>query len=363
MMKQLPSFDNAQKAIRGGKDPRAFLHLGILYAQGIGTSQDEILAQYFIKKALDMGCKEAEKYLDFGYESGAKDFGDEINTFIENSNDISRETITKLRMRIEKERMAGNIGNLAKIRKHFQLFYPEYNREKAISDILNNRHTVDADILFALSTADNRSEVYLELQDRLLQQLYAPITSVTKVYDDIIKADDTNLLGKDESELAQCIVNLTSSYGAICKKYGIKPQYIFSLDSLGLYPYIRVFDLATLRRQGFKALLSIKDVEATIRDKFLECLDSDEKLLNVCEEVKNQDIQLFLISFVELNIDIESLEINSLSLLKAYRNKDLEPLAKHINAFIYRLNKAGIENHLPYYSSGFLPPIDLSIGP
>jgi hypothetical protein len=69
---------------------------------------------------------------------------------------------------------------------------------------------------------------------------------------------------------------------------------------------------------------------------------------------------LFLISFVELNIDIESLEIDSLALLKAYRNKDLEPLAKHINAFIYRLNKAGINNHLPYYSSGFLPPIDLT---
>jgi hypothetical protein len=135
------------------------------------------------------------------------------------------------------------------------------------------------------------------------------------------------------------------------------------LDSLGLYPYIKVSDLALLRKQGFRALLSIKDVEVVIRNKFLDCLDSDEKLLNVCEEVKNQDIQLFLISFVELNIDIESLEINSLSLLKAYRNKDLEPLAKHINAFIYRLNKAGIENHLPYYSSGFLPPIDLSKEP
>ena len=217
------------------------------------------------------------------------------------------------------------------------LFYPEYNREKAISDILNNRHTVDADILFTLSTGDNRSEVYIESQDRLLQQLYDPITSDTQLYDDIIEADDTDLLGKDENELLQCIVNLTSSYGAICKKYGIKPQYIFSLDSLGLYPYIRVFDLALLRRQGFRALLSVKDVDSAIHEKFLNCLDSDEKLLNVCEEIKDQDLQLFLISFVELNIDIESLEINSLSLLKAYRNKNLEPLAKHINALSHTI--------------------------
>lgn len=338
----------------------AFLHLGILYAQGVDVSRNDILANYFLKKALDMGCKEAEEYLEWGYESGAKDFGDEINTIIGDYNDISRETMAKLKVRIEKERMAGNIGNLARMRQNLLMFYPEYSRENAISDILNNRHTVDADILFTLSTGDNRSEVYIESQDRLLQQLYDPITSDTQLYDDIIEADDTDLLGKDENELLQCIVNLTSSYAAICKKYGIKPQHIFSLNSLRLYPYIKVSDLALLRRQGFRALLSVKDVDSAIHEKFLNCLDSDEKLLNVCEEIKDQDLQLFLISFVELNIDIESLEINSLALLRAYRNHNLLPLAEHLNAFVERLNKAGIKNHLPNYTLGYLPPIDLS---
>ena len=51
MMKQLPSFADAQRAIREGKDPMAFFHLGILYAQGNGTTQDEILAHYFLQKA------------------------------------------------------------------------------------------------------------------------------------------------------------------------------------------------------------------------------------------------------------------------------------------------------------------------
>ena len=57
-MIKLPSLAEAQKALKGGKDSRAFLHLGILYAQGLGTEQDDVLATYFIKKALDMGCKE-----------------------------------------------------------------------------------------------------------------------------------------------------------------------------------------------------------------------------------------------------------------------------------------------------------------
>ena len=357
---QLPSYNIACKAIRDGKDPMAFLHLGILYTQGVDVSRNDILANYFLKKALDMGCKEAEEYLEWGYESGTKDFGDEINTIIGNFNEIPRETIAKLKVRIEKERMAGNIGNLARMRQNLLIFYPEYSREKAISDILNNHHTVDADILFTLSTADNRSEIYIDSQDRLLQQLYASVIGNKQLYEAIIEADDTDLLEKDESELAQCVVNLTSSYDTICKKYRIKTQEIFSLDSLGLYPYIKVSDLALLRKQGFRALLSIKDVDTAIQEKFLNCLDSDEKLLNVCEEVKDQDTQLFLISFVELNIDIESLEINSLALLKAYRNNNLTPLAEHINAFVDRLNKVGIKNHLPFYTLGILPPIDLS---
>ena len=343
MMKQLPSFDDAQKAIRGGEDPRAFLHLGILYAQGIGVTPNHILAHYFLKKALDMGCKEAMDYMEWGYESGTKDFGDEINAIIGDSNDLSREMIAKLKVKVEKERVAGNIGNLARIRKHLQLFYPEYNREKAISDILNNRHTVNADILFTLSTADNRSEVYIKSQDRLLQQLYARVTNDTVLCDAIKEVDVADLLGQDERELVQCLVNLTSSYDKICKRNGIKPQDFFSLETLGMYPYIKVSDLALLRKQGFRALLSVKDVDSSIRDKFMECLDSDEQLLNVCEEVKDQDIQLFLISFVELNIDIESLEINSLALLKAYRNNNLTPLVEHINAFVDRQNKAGIK--------------------
>ena len=51
MITNLPTYDEARKAIRGGKDPVAFMHLGILYAQGIGVTQNHILAHYFLKKA------------------------------------------------------------------------------------------------------------------------------------------------------------------------------------------------------------------------------------------------------------------------------------------------------------------------
>ena len=361
MITNLPTYDEARKAIRGGKDPVAFLHLGILYAQGIGVTQNHILAHYFLKKALDMGCKEAEQYMYLGYEAGTSDFGVEIESAIGDENSVSPTTRAKLKAKIEKERIEGNIGNLSKIRQYLQLFYPEYRKEKAISDILNNRHTVDADILFTLSTADNRSEVYLASQDRLLEKLYAPIITNPQLYKTIIELNDTDLMGKDESELAQCIVNLTSSYGIICKKNRISPCEIYTLDTLSFYPYIKIADLALLRKQGFRALLSIKDVDPIIQNKFLNSLDGDEMLLNVCEEIKDQDVQLFLISFVELNIDIESLEIMSFNLLKSYRNNNVEPLVEHLNDFVNRLETCNIQHDLPIFTTHNLPPLDFSV--
>ena len=78
MIANLPTYDEARKAIRGGNDPMAFLHLGVIYANGIGITQNHILACYFFRKALDLGCQEAEEYLNMEYESGIKDFADII---------------------------------------------------------------------------------------------------------------------------------------------------------------------------------------------------------------------------------------------------------------------------------------------
>ena len=355
-MMKLPSLAKAQKALKRGKDARAFLHLGILYAQGLGTEQDDLLATYFIKKALDMGCKEAEEYINIQYESGKKDFAADIESHISDDCSVSQETIAKLRARVDVERKAKHYGNLSKIRQHLALIYPEYNREKAIEDILSDRDTLDADILYSTSTFDNRSEIFLELQERLLSQLYVQVESD----DDMWEYINTDALGKDESELAQCVVNLTSSYDNICKKYNVERKVIYDLESLGLYPYIKIKAMVTLRQQGFRCLLSIKDIDPIINDEFIEKLDDDQALLDVCEKIKDQDLQLFLISFVELNIDLDSLEITSMSLLRAYRNNDFTPLVEHINAFVGRLNKAGIKNHLPLYTIEHLPHIDLS---
>lgn len=353
MIANLPTYDEARKAIRDGKNPMAFLYLGIIYANGFGIIQNHILACYFYKKALDLGCLEAERYMNIEYESGIKDFATDINSAMDDS--PSRDKIANLKKRIEQERMSGNYGNLSKTRKHLPSFYPSYNKEKAISDILHNRETTDADILYSLCTSDNQSEIYIDSQESVLKQLYAPISM-----DKIAESMNTDLLSKDESELAQCLVNMTASYDEICQKFDVDRKELCPLESLELFPYIRIPSLGQLRKQAFRCLLSIKDIDPQIRDKYLNCLDCDESLLNICEEdIKDQSIQMFLISFVELNLDIETLHLASLTLLHAFRNKNLMPLADHLNTFVDRLTAAGIKHDFPHFSTENLPPIQL----
>lgn len=355
MNMKLPPFPVAQRAVCGTHNPMDFLHLGIMYAEGIGIASNAILAHYFIQKAIDMGCREAEEYLHLQYESGKRDFATEMESIIGDTSSFSKETAAKVWGRAEVERKAKNYGNLSKISEYLPWVYPEYNRVKAINDILNDRDTIDADILLATCTTDNTSEIYIEQQEKLLSQLFAPFRTINIDWDDL----DADILERDESELAQCLVNYTDTYDIICRRYHVDRKEIFTLKTLKFYPYVKTKDLALLRRQGLRCLLSVKDTDPAIREKYLNNLRDDKTLLDICEHIKDQDLQLFLISFVELNIDLDALEINALRLLRAYRNGDLAPLAERLNTFAERLTKHGISHDLPTFSPEMLPPLNL----
>ena len=355
MISTLPSYDEARIAIKDGKDAKAFFNLGLLYAKGIGVRQNNILAQYFLKKAVDLGCEEAKAYEGVIYETGEIDFPAQIKRMLGNAEDASPETIAALRKRIEIERKAKNYGYLSVLREQLPAFYPEYDKEKAMDDILNGRDTLDADILFATSTSDNRSEIYVEKQDRLLQQLYAPVEAQNVSWDEM----DDDILEVEAAELLECMRNITVAYKIICHQFKIKEQDFLTPESLKTLPYIKVSDLLLLRYQGLRCLLSIKDVDPIICDKFLDNLYKDDELLNICELVKEQNLQLFLISFVELNIDIESIEIVSWRLFRDYRMNHIENLADHINVFVAKMKGFGYELNLPIYTTETLPPINL----
>ena len=279
-----------------------------------------------------------------------------LPTYDEALNDKDHTANAKLRKSIEKALRAGNNGIISRLGTIPQLLYPSYSQEKGISDILNNRDTADAALLFALSTKDNKSEIYISSQESVLSQLYAPIS----MNRDIMEHMTEDVLSDYECSLIFCIKNLTFSYNNICQRYKVERQELCPLSPSEQYPFINPAALLRIRKQTFKCLLSIKDITPVIRDQFLKELDDNVKLIGISDSIKDLELQLFLMSFVELNIDIEAWETITLSLLRAFRNGDLEPLAKHLNAVVKRLSEACIEHDLPIYTKDNLPPIKFS---
>ena len=335
----------ARKAVRNATNPMAFLRLGTLYAQGIGTKENHVLSNYFYEKALAMGCKEAESLIDHEYDTGQRSIVRDIEIAMEDIEAMAPYKIERLKSRLEKERLKKNYGNLSRVRNHLPFFYPDYNQEQGYDDLLNHRDTIDADICYSLCTADNWSEVNIGVLESMLQQLYAPITQDLKLFQSIVDSKNCTLSEDEDNGLRQCLVNLRSSYDA-------------KIDLSAWYPYFKVSLIPLLRLQAFRCLLSIRDIDPHIHD-FMNCLGSDEESLNVCEVVQDQDIQLFLISYVELNIDTDSILIAHQKLLRLYKNHHLRPLVQQLNAYIERMTDAGIEHQLPEFTEDNLPPIDI----
>lgn len=347
-MKEKEIYDNARVAIRNAKDPLAFLHLGNLYAQGIGTLENHVLANYFYDKAVRMGCSEADEYIAREYELDTRDISNDVEKMVDSSGALSLATIKKL---IQTERAKGNFGVLSRLRDQLYFLYSNYDKKKAISDLLNDRDSEDADFYYATCTSNNQSEINLNQLDSFMSQLYAPIIQDKVLFKKINETSNYNILGKDAYDLLQCIVNLNSAYNAVCRRHKIKKKELTTIESMDFFPYIKASSLPLLRKQGLRCLLSVKDVDPRINDKYLNSLESDEQLLNVCEEISNdEDLQLLLITYVELNIDIETIAFNYRYLMNAYRSKNLQPLAAHLNEFTDRLSKAGIDHQLPEFT-------------
>ena len=342
----------ARKAIRGGKDPMAFLSLGKLYAQGIGTTENHVLANYFYEKALYMGSKEAERFISHEYDTGMRDIATEFIRAVnrtESVDDIPAAKMDRFWKQIEKERIKKNYGILSRLRDNLHVFYPDYDREQAFDDILNNRDTVNADICFAISNNDNYTDVDVDLVESLLSQLFAPITQDTDLYQRIIDSDNGDLLNSNVGEILQCLVNFTHAYNNICKKYKVVKKEINSITATDMFPYLNVPLMSLLRRQAFRCVLSIKDL-GPYMNNYLEHLDSDDYLLNICETVHDEDIQLLLISYIELNIDLNIQQTDYLSLLRSFWNHDLDVLANHLNEFAKKLTDSDIEHQLPEFT-------------
>ncbi|MBO6281606.1 MAG: hypothetical protein J6N49_03640 [Alphaproteobacteria bacterium] len=133
-------------------------------------------------------------------------------------------------------------------------------------------------------------------------------------------------LGSEESELAQAFINYKTSVDKLAKEHLNDRFYTeFSIDFL--YPNYKPSVGELLSDDLVKGWLVLSQIFPQEVGSF-PTSSTDEEFLNFAETLKNQDLQLAVISYVEILIDMESCELT-------YRAKLAQYQEKHIKRIMY----------------------------
>ncbi len=196
--------------------------------------------------------------------------------------------------------------------------YEEVNSESAddFEKLLNNFLSAEEDE--KAPTPGIVAEEYIEEDD----DFAVPEPNLNNVRSELLSVE----LGNDEMELAQAYANFVDAIMAIAATYEIDvPEFEFSPKMMipNYKPSVgkKIVSDASLcwdiMLQAFPTKLST-----------LNPLSSDEEFLNFAESVPDQNLQLAIISYVEILIDIENCEIT-------YEEKRLKAQRRRIERELY----------------------------
>lgn len=381
------TFLQARIAIRSGRDARAFLQLGLLYSKGIGTRKNHALSLYFLQKAADIGCEEADELIDAEFEERMKDIVSYIDGFFEGEILVGDpKPFPRIRRRLVRELKAGNDGCVSRQRYRLHHFFPEYNPKQAREDILAGRDTLQAELDYALCTVNNREETDMDEVEPFLAQYYAPFVKKKDLWRGL-PPGRLPLNYNEKPLVRECLPNLCHTYNKLCEDHGLTPLPLKTIEIEDAFPYVPPSELRRVRREVYRCLLSLGNSFDCIKADFLPHLNSDNLLLDACEALKpaedpvtsdeddefgiqswlsskngegepseeNADLRLFLISFVDLNIQISSIIEKYRVLYGRFKRGSRNDLVEELNLCTETLRDMNLDPGLPPFTAYNLP--------
>ncbi len=131
-------------------------------------------------------------------------------------------------------------------------------------------------------------------------------------------------LGSDESELAQAFVNYQASVQKLSQTYLNRDfECTFKIDDL--YPNYKPSLGSYISADLINGWMILSEIFPNDVGRF-PVSSTDEEFLNFAETLQNQDLQLAVISYVEILIDMESCELTYMAKLAKYQEKHIKKI-------------------------------------
>ena len=237
-----------------------------------------------------------------------------------------RLNLDKIRSLMTKHFKSNDAGCISGLGQAFHLLYPDFDEQKVFTDY-QNATSKEQWLLYAKNYA-NAEEIDVELQDSYLEKFYSLLT-----FDESLKDNKDNYI-QDIDELLQAMTNYEHSYKAVCRKNSIPPTDYYFPKVEYIFPYMPSSVCCRIAYDTFSLFLSLRNHMPEIYDPMLPIIRSDESMLNYIETIKDMDLQLFLISLVEIKIDIESVMLGNQSLYTICKDKDYQKIVNNLNILL-----------------------------
>lgn len=237
-------------------------------------------------------------------------------------------------------------GCLSPIISGITELFPEYNKDKGIDDFIKDKHSLDSQLFYAQSVEID-GEWYVEEQDILISKLLEGIQN-DKCAAELINQELCFI--QDDWELwhrGGAMENFNSSYIEVCKAKGIQPIHDVSpFPYKKVFPFYRRADAVKYRQNALRALLSVILSDERLYP-VLNIIGNSEELLNYAEKIDSDPVlQLFIISFVEVDIDVSNILCAGVDLLKAFAEDNLDALLKFVQECIKKIEESSITHNI-----------------
>ena len=166
---------------------------------------------------------------------------------------------------------------------------------------------------------ESDKEINQELSNEIEEDLAASLAAGKE--EAVASANQPNL-GSDESELAQAFINFQTSVNKLSAE-NLKQKFECSFVIDDLYPNYKPSVGRLISADVVNGWLLLSKMFPNDIGKFSPS-SSDEEFLNFAEKLSNQDLQLAVISYVEVLIDMESCELSYQARLIKYRESHIK---------------------------------------